>query len=685
VPVRTPRTWIDPGTPVRLQGTMRNGSLVLADSLSAVTRTGGSPLQADAAPLAAAPSVENTAVILVSFASGGPTWPGAGDPTQPQATSLMFDAPGAALTHSADSLKAYYQEQTYGQISFSGTVFGPVTIPGPSSACGTTSSNFAVEHDSLYTWLDDAEQAVGINPSNDSAWKHVVVALPAGVTCTDVDGAAGLAEVGGNHVWINGSFLVPVLAHELGHNLGLFHAGGLQCTNAGSATPQPMGSSCSADTFEYKDPFDAMGQSDPGTGTMVLRQMNMEHKLLLDVVPASAQQVIGISGLYHVAPMETLTGTAEVLRLPRPGGGSYYVEYRYPVAGGFFDNQSPAFNGVYVRTESPQPVGYPNGSDTALIDMHPTTGPPSAPWADARMTLGQVFSDPLRGIVIQDMAEDANGATLAITMPIDTTPPSRPARLSAILSGSDVALQWTPASDDFGIASYVVTRDGVQTGTTTGTTYGDTGIAPGATVAYGVSAVDTAGNVGPAATVTVTSPDTVPPSLPAGVTATVTRDGQVHVAWQPSADNVGVTSYRVLRNGTGIVQMNVRSYVDPAPRPGSGATVTYSVVAFDVIGNASPPGLAKPLRSALLRKLGASHLKVTRPKKGRRGSVRVTGIVSDAKAVCRLRGAGSAWHSCKTRANGSFSVSLAVRRVKSITLSLRDELGRVKQQSLRVP
>ncbi len=48
VRVRAPEdVWIEPGTPVRLEGTMRNGELVLADSLSAVERTGPSPLAAD--------------------------------------------------------------------------------------------------------------------------------------------------------------------------------------------------------------------------------------------------------------------------------------------------------------------------------------------------------------------------------------------------------------------------------------------------------------------------------------------------------------------------------------------------------------------------------------------------------------------------------------------------------------
>jgi hypothetical protein len=671
LPVRVPAdVWIDPGTPVRLEGTMRGGSLVIADSVTAVKRTGLAPLQADAAPVAAS-SNENTLVLLVSF-TGGPAFT---SPTELQATSLMFDQPGGGLTHSADSLKAYYLEQAYGQIAFSGTV-ASVTIPGPASQCGATSPYFTAEHgDTLYTWLDDAEHAApGVEPPDDSAYKHVILALPAGMTCDEVAGAAGLAEVGGNHVWINDAFEVPVLAHEVGHNLGLSHAGGLKCMSGSTAVP--MGTSCSATGFEYSDPFDAMGNAP------VLRQMSMQHKLLLGVVPDSAQQVISSSGSYHVAPMETLSGTAEVLRLPKPGGGSYFVEYRRPM--GYFDSQSGGVTGVYIRTESPEPASTPNRSDTVLIDMLPTSGPPSAPWADARLTLTQIFSDPVRGITIQDLAEDANGATLAITMPVDTTPPGLPGRLSAVVSGTSVALQWTPASDDFGVASYSVARDGASLGSTATTSFADSGLAPGSTVNYAVTATDMAGNVGPAATMSLTLPDTLAPSAPSNVTATVTRDGRVQLAWAAATDNVGVASYRVLRDGTGIAQPTGAAYVDTAPRPGSGSTVSYSVVAFDQVGNASPPGAAPPLRAALLRTLGASHLKVKRAKKST--LVRVTGILSDARAVCRLRLGRGAWHACKTKPGSSaFSVSARGKRVKLATLSLRDELGRVRQQTLRVP
>ena len=75
-------------------------------------------------------------------------------------------------------------------------------------------------------------------------------------------------------------------------------------------------------------------------------------------------------------------------------------------------------------------------------------------------------------------------------MPLDTTPPGRPGRLSAVLSGTTVSLQWLAALDDREVASYVVARDGVSLGSTGDLTFTDAGAAAGATVLYTVSAVD---------------------------------------------------------------------------------------------------------------------------------------------------------------------------------------------------
>ena len=113
-----------------------------------------------------------------------------------------------------------------------------------------------------------------------------------------------------------------------------------------------MGDACSVDTHEYDDPFDAMGRSNAGNGVAAVRQMSMEHKLELNLLPATAVKVVGAPGTFQIAPMETLSGAVQVLRLPKPGGGSYFVEYRRPI--GYFDGQPPDITGVLIRTESPR-------------------------------------------------------------------------------------------------------------------------------------------------------------------------------------------------------------------------------------------------------------------------------------------------------------------------------------------
>ena len=300
------------------------------------------------------------------------------------------------------------------------------------------------------------------------------------------------------------------------------------------------------------------------------------------------------------------------------------------------------------------------------------------------MDVGQSFSDPLSNVTIQNVGQDASGATLLLNVPLDAVPPSAPSGLSAVASGTSAVLHWTAASDDYSVYYYRVTRDGVLVGVPTTTDFTDPNLVPGSTVAYTVAAVDAGGNTGPAVAANLVIPDTVPPGAPARVKARLTRDGSVHLTWAAATDNGRVARYRVRRNATNIAVGNGYAYVDKAARPGSGATVTYSVVAIDLAGNIGPAGKATPLRAALLRKLGASGLRVARVTIGRRALLRVKGRLSDARARCRLRVAAAAWHACNARATGAFAASLPAAGSTPVTLSLRDALGRVKLQTLRV-
>ena len=189
------------------------------------------------------------------------------------------------MTTDPKSLRAYYLEQTYGDIDFQTEVRAPVTLSQSAPTTGQCTTT------RIYDWADEA---LALNSLNETQFDHFVYVFPAASAC----GWSGIAELPGRHAWINGPFTVPVIAHELGHNLGVSHAGGLSCRSSGVLVP--MGDACTIDRVnyglpQYADPFDAMGNAP------VLRQMNMQHKLMLGVVPAAAVATVAASGTYQLS------------------------------------------------------------------------------------------------------------------------------------------------------------------------------------------------------------------------------------------------------------------------------------------------------------------------------------------------------------------------------------------------
>ena len=85
------------------------------------------------------------------------------------------------------------------------------------------------------------------------------------------------------------------------------------------------------------------------------------------------------------------------------------------------------------------------------------------------------------------------------------------------------------------------------------------------------------------------SADLIPPTTPTGLAATATGPDRINLAWTASIDNVGVTGYRIWRDGAVLtsVSLSPTSFLDTGLQPGS--THTYTVDAFDAAGNHSPP------------------------------------------------------------------------------------------------
>jgi chitodextrinase len=97
---------------------------------------------------------------------------------------------------------------------------------------------------------------------------------------------------------------------------------------------------------------------------------------------------------------------------------------------------------------------------------------------------------------------------LVLTLgPVDTAPPTVPTNLTGTAMASRVDLSWTASTDDNGVASYRVFRNGSQIGTSTTTSFSDTTVQSNTQYQYTLVAVDVGGKTStPSNAFTVTTP-----------------------------------------------------------------------------------------------------------------------------------------------------------------------------------
>jgi uncharacterized protein YkwD len=161
-----------------------------------------------------------------------------------------------------------------------------------------------------------------------------------------------------------------------------------------------------------------------------------------------------------------------------------------------------------------------------------------------------------------------------------------PASLSP---GQSSTLQWSVTG-----ATAVTIDNGI--GTVTGTSLR---VTPAQTTTYRINAANNWGTTSATVTVTVVpvvpTGDTQPPTTPGNLTVLATGAPSVVLSWTASADNVGVFSYQILRNGGVYASLpsTARSFTDAAVS--AGTTYIYSVRAFDAAGNTSAPTPSVPV------------------------------------------------------------------------------------------
>lgn len=517
------------GKKVRVRGEHRGGAF--AAGASGVQPTGGQTATA-------ATGTKSVAVLLFNFSN---------NTSQPWNTSTVR----GVVFDNANSVDEYYRDASFGQLALSGDVYGWYTLSTTDAGCQYTS------------WASAARSKATAAGVPLSSYQYVVYAFPATSSC----GWSGLAYLPGTGSWINGAMTLRVVAHELGHNFGVHHASTLACTSGGVRTT--FTGSCTQS--EYGDPFTVMG------GAQTRHHVNW-HRAQLGW--SADTQTVASSGSYLLTPAE-LSGAPRMLRVARGDGTYLNLEFRQPW--GIFDNfgsGDPAVNGVSIRI-APELSSL---VQSKLVDANPAT----TTFSDAALAVGQTVVDPLTGVSLSTVSVGPAGATVSIQFPGgDSQAPSAPGSLQALpTSTTSVQLNWSAATDNVGVTGYRVYRNGALVTTTTALSYLDMGRAPQTTYAYEVRAHDAAGNVGPAASASATTPgsgDTVAPSVPTGLKATLQKGRRVLLTWNASSDNLGVTGYQVFRNGVQVAAPTGTSLTD---RPGRG-TFSYQVRARDAAGNLS--------------------------------------------------------------------------------------------------
>lgn len=150
-----------------------------------------------------------------------------------------------------------------------------------------------------------------------------------------------------------------------------------------------------------------------------------------------------------------------------------------------------------------------------------------------------------------NVSASSNVITASTVSGADETTPSAPENLQANnVTENSIDLSWNASSDNVGVTGYNIFVDGVLYTTVTETFTSVTGLSEATSYEFYVNAKDDAGNVSEnSETITETTLDRTPPTVPANLVANGATTSSINISWDASSDNVGVVGYDVYVNG----------------------------------------------------------------------------------------------------------------------------------------
>jgi M6 family metalloprotease-like protein len=339
---------------------------------------------------------QRTLVLMTYFPGVGHPWM-----TKQHVDNIFFDTTGGR------SMNSFWQDASYGKASASGDVYGWLVLDDVYSQD---------DYDGIFEAVVRAADGI----VDFSEYTRIFLIYPfsentgiigAGTVGCALRSSPGDGAFAASISWIDSNYLtdrdygVSIVAHEGGHNLGLYHS------NARDYGDQALGAPGAPGTVtEYGDYFSNMGWGGQ------LGHYTARQKQQLGWLSPEEILTVGDSGVYMVDPLGSDAPGVKSLKIPR--GDSeidwLWVEYRPGI--GLYESQLPsaASTGALIHYEDAH-NSYPSPNlDTDLLDFTPGSGSNNADFRDATLREGESWEDPYSPLSLEILDVSSTGMSIRV-------------------------------------------------------------------------------------------------------------------------------------------------------------------------------------------------------------------------------------------------------------------------------